>query len=238
MNLLRQLFGREDAKATQVSRMFTQVGPESSPDRRVAAAELAGTRRDMMRAALSKTLTRHGIPAAWLGSEMLMATSRGREPGMHWRLVVKHWDPRLLTHAVALQNSLVVRLLGYDPTAVDWLLGISWQFDLPDEADCPPLPQAGFWTADSRPAAPPSPAAPAVPVSAEVIAGPVRIVPPKPEPSPADAPDSVRSDLDRLLAVRDAELKRHAAGPGGTEVTEPMYLKTQPAPLGSVRRPA
>lgn len=236
MSFLKQLFGREDPKGSQASRMFTQFGSDLFQTPKAAAADLAATRRELMRTVLRKTLTRHGIPTSWIGAEMLIATARGRETGMHWRLLIKHWDTRLLTHAVALQNSLVMRLLGYDPLAADWLMGISWQFALPDEVSCPPLPQPGFWTAEQRPdsvaeaiddeAAEPS---------ADVIAGPVRVAAPAP-PAAEDDRDSVRHDLDKLLAIRDAELKRHAEQYGPSEATQPMYLATEPQPLTPARR--
>jgi hypothetical protein len=235
MSFIRQLFGRDDGKAAQASRMFTQFGSDLFQNPKAAAAELAGARREMMRTVLRKTLTRHGIPGEWIGAEMLVASARGREPGMHWRLLVKHWDPRLLTHAVALQNSLIVRLLGYDPLAADWLMGISWQFALPDEAPCPPMPQPGYWTAEHRPAATGAPEQPREQASGDVIAGPVRIASPRPAGRPRTAAqeerDSVRQDLDQLLAIRDAELERHADQYGPTEATQPMYLKTEPQPL-------
>lgn len=224
MSFLRQLFGRDDPKAAQASRMFSQFSPEMAADPRALAAELTAMRRDMMRAVLRKTLTRHGIPASWIGAEMLVATARGREAGMHWRLLIKHWDPRLMTHAVALQNSLVVRLLGYDPLAADWLMGISWQFALPDEAHCPPMPQAGFWTADQRRADARRPVQ-AADAAGDVIEGPARIAPAR--AAAADCKDSVRHDLDMLFAVRDAELKRHAMQSGSADATQPMYLQTQ-----------
>lgn len=232
MSFLRQLFGRADPKAAQASRMFSQFSPEMAADPRSSAAELASMRRDMMRAVLRKTLARHGIPASWIGAEMLVATARGREAGMHWRLLIKHWDPRLLTHAVALQNSLVVRLLGYDPLAADWLMGISWQFALPDEAACPPMPQPGYWTAEQRRMEARQPLA-AASAAGDVIEGPVRIA--APPAGSWDAKDSVRHDLDQLFAVRDAELQRHAAETGAADATRPMYLPTQPSALRASR---
>ena len=231
MSFLRQLFGRDDPKAAQASRMFSQFSPDMAADPRASSAELASMRRDMMRAVLRKTLTRHGIPASWIGTEMLVATARGREAGMHWRLLIKHWDPRLLTHAVALQNSLVVRLLGYDPLAADWLMGISWQFALPDEAKCPPMPQPGYWTAEHRRQEARQPAE-VTAAAGDVIEGPVHIATPH---GASEAKDSVRHDLDKLFAVRDAELKRHAAEGSNPDATRPMYLPTQPQPLRPVR---
>jgi hypothetical protein len=234
MSFLKQLFGREERTGVQASRMFSQFSTDLFRNDKAAAADIAATRRELMRAVLRKTLTRHGIPGAWIGAEMLVATARGREPGMHWRLLVKHWDPRILTHAVALQNSLVMRLLGYDPLAADWLMGISWQFALPDEVSCPPMPQPGFWTADQRPAA----ASRAAPVddepeeaSGDVIAGPVNVGAAARQQLDDDERESVRRDLDQLLAIRDAELKRHTNEYGPSESTEPMYLKTEPQPL-------
>ena len=236
MSFLRKLFGREAPRAAQAARTSSPFSPDMAADPRSSAAELASMRREMMRAVLRKTLTRHGIPTSWIGAEMLVATARGRESGMHWRLLIKHWDPRLLTHAVALQNSLVTRLLGYDPLASDWLMGISWQFDLPDEAQCPPMPQAGFWTAEHRSAQTRQPV-PVAGAAGNIIEGPVRI--PTPPAQSVDAKDSVRHDLDKLFAARDAELKRRAAESGSPEATRPMYLPTQPQALrpGRPREP-
>lgn len=230
MSFLRHLFGRDVVKAPQAS-TFSRLAPDATADFRPSAAGLAASRRELMRAVLRKTLTRHGIPAAWVDADMLVATSRQRDSGMHWRLLIRHWDPRLLTHAVALQNALVMRLLREDPLAADWLMGVSWQFALANEAGCPALPQPGFWTADPRPdAAVPSPAPdPAEDGAAEVIAGPVRIT--TTAGLGAEAKDSVRQDLDKLLAVRDAELQRHGDTATGLEPTRPMYLPTQPLPL-------
>jgi len=240
MGFLKQLFGREDSKLPQASRLFLPGSSMPSQDQKTTAAEISNGRRELLHSVLRNTLARHGIPASWLGAEMLVATSRGRETGMHWRLLVRHWEPRLLTHMVALQNSLVTRLLSQDPLAADWLTGISWQFALPDEAACPALPQPGYWTADPRPA--PAAVAPDRRSGADVIAGPVRITTPQSAPAAAqpeatpDSADSVRHDLDRLLAVRDAEMKRHAQAHGSSEPTQPMYLRTEPQPLEALRR--
>ena len=66
--------------------------------------------------------------------------------------------------------------------------------------------------------------------SGDVIAGPVRIADPAPE---VDPEADVKADLERLFAVRDAEIKlnsqRQAAG--HADKTQPMYLNTEPQPL-------
>ena len=230
MSFIRQLLGIPPAKGpNSASRTHSQLSPATSPPSRSSATE-AGTRRELLRVVLRNTLNRHGIPTAWIGAEMLLATSRGREPGIHWRLVIKHWDPRLLTHAVALQNALIVRVLAFDPLAAGWLMGISWQFSLADESVCPPMPHPGIWTSEAREQEAESGAAEPAGGSGDVIAGPVRIA----DPAPAVDPEAdVKADLERLFAVRDAEIKlnsqRQAAG--HADKTQPMYLNTEPQPL-------
>jgi hypothetical protein len=234
MSFLRQLFGREARTSPPASRMFTNYPAEEAGSRRKASSEQGSARRELLRNVLRKTLNRHGIPPSWIGAEMLVTTSRGRESGMHWRLLVKHWDARLMTHSVALQNSLILRLLNHDPTAAEWLMGISWQYALADEAGCPPMPYPGFWTAEPAIDAEDEAPAEAPGGSGDVIAGPVRIATPEAAPAPVkDSSDSVRSDLDKLLAIRDNELKsdEERFRAAGLDATQPMYLKTEPVPL-------
>jgi hypothetical protein len=227
MSFLKQIFGGQ-AKANS-----SRVSSQMLATQQAAAASTTTARRELLKAVLRNTLNRHGIPAAWIGADMLVATTRGREPGIHWRLLVRHWDPRLMTYAVALQNSLIVRTMSADPLASDWLMGISWQFVLPDEDVCPPMPHPGWWTAAPTAAAS-GIADDATGGSADVIAGPNRQgADADPEPSAADAAADVRSDLERLFAVRDAELRQNAErlAAAGMEPTEPRYLKTEPQPL-------
>jgi hypothetical protein len=238
MSFLKQIFGVSGKGGNSTSRTHSVLSPDAPPSR--SAASDSSTRRELLRVVLRNTLSRHGIPTTWISAEMLMATSRGREPGIHWRLVIRHWDPRLLTHAVALQNALIVRVLAFDPLAAQWLMGISWQFNLPDESLCPPLPHPGTWTSAPRPAEDRESDAPAQPAggSGDVIAGPVRI-PGAPRPQTGIEDDEVRADLERLFAVRDAELALHSSRTS-SDATQPMYLKTEPQPLEgdpSSRRP-
>jgi len=196
MSFLRQIFGLQ---AKNLSKTHTRPS---------AAASTAGSQRELLRLVLGNTLTRHGIPPEWIGAEMLRATLPDRKTGIHLRLLIRHWDPRLLPHTVALQNSLIVRLLTFDVDASKWLMGVSWQFALPDESACPPMPQPGWWTAEAQPDQG------EIPVAA----------------SAASAPSAaIRSDLERLLAIRDNGLAATGQGEaGGTAATQPAYTKTQP----------
>ena len=178
-------------------------------------------RRELLRVTLRETLRRHGIPLAWIGADMLTATSRTGQTGIHWRLSIRHWDPRLMTYVVALQNRLISRLQMVDPMAETWLMGVSWQVAVPDESACPALPHPGSWTAPATHSPTGRREGPASGGSADVIAGPVRI---------EEGAGAVKSDLDRLMAARDADfLANNAPAPGADGATEPMYLKTEPA---------
>jgi len=184
----------------------------------------------LLRVVLRDTLQRHGIPPSWISAETLLATSRQRQSGIHWRLSIHHWDTRLLTHGVALQHALIRRLMGFDPMAADWLMGISWQYALHDDSHCPPMPHPGTWTSDPQPET--AEAKPESPPDdgAGVIAGPVLIASAAVAQTPVDA---AREDLEKLFAIRDADLKRHADTDAGTAgaPTRPAYIATEPAGL-------
>jgi hypothetical protein len=107
------------------------------------------------------------------------------------------------------------RLLALDPLAQAWLSGFSWQFALEDASACPSLPHPGSWT--QPPAAEPSDHAPVAPATRPggIIEGPTMM--PKPI-------DEVRADLERLLAVRDHDLKRHGEGADHFAPTRPAGL--------------
>jgi hypothetical protein len=186
----------------------------------------SASRRELLRTVLRDTLNRHGIPAAWITGETLVTTSRTREQGIHWRLVVNHWDPRLLVHGVSFQQSLIKRVTTFDPMASAWLMGISWQFALADESVAPPMPHPGTWT--SEPIAPTAAPKPVVPTggSADVIAGPVRIAEQAAEPASREGRQASKAELDQLFAARDADFQRHSEGDGGSQ-----YQPTEPAKL-------
>jgi hypothetical protein len=193
----------------QASAQPSSAGPNSSQ----MNVSSQGNRRELLRVVLRDTLRRNGIPTEWITAETITAMSRTREPGVLWRLTIKHWDERLPNHLVAIQNALITRLYAFDPMAQDWLTGIAWQFALADESVCPPMPHPGSWTAAPR-------AAEAVPAAAQnsgdVIAGPVSIESPS---------GDVKADLERLMSVMDAQYhgSETAAGRG--------YAATEPAKL-------
>ena len=221
MSIGEWLFGRKPATRASQPQSQSQMATSNSIMPANAGAVQLATRREMLRVVLRDTLNRHGIPAAWITAEMLVSTSRTRESGIHWRLSIKHWDPRLPVHTVAFQNNLIKRVMAFDPLATNWLMGISWQFSVDDESACPPMPHPGLWTSE-----PPRPKAAEVNApaggSAGVIAGPVRI-----GGGESDAAgSSAKEDLERLFAVRDADMQRHAE-----DTPRPVFQATEPSKL-------
>ncbi|TWO69423.1 hypothetical protein FN976_19235 [Caenimonas sedimenti] len=166
-------------------------------------------RKDLLRMVLRETMTRNGIPLAWIGADMLRTTGRGgRDAGIHVRLLMHHWDPRLLVHGVAFEQNFYKRVVAMDPLATNWLMGISWQYAMDDQSSCPMLPHPGSWTAMPSDHTESSAAAVA---GGDVIAGPVTI---------QRSTDEVKADLERLLSVRD-NAKRP---PEDFAATQPIQL--------------
>jgi len=170
-------------------------------------------RKDLLKLVLREALTRNGIPQVWLAADMLRTTSPKREQGVHVRFLVRVWEPRLLEFGPALEREFVQRLLLLDPQASNWLMGFSWQFALPENFVTPPMPHPGTWTAAAPRDADPRGAPHTKP--GDIIEGPVVI------PRPAE---DVRADLERLLAARDDDMKRHAQGGDNFAATRPATL--------------
>lgn len=137
MNFIARLLGRQ-AQA--------QVPTLAS----TALTSRDATRRELASMALRDTLRKHGIPQGWIAGEASPVLTARKERGVHLRLVLRHWHPALPSCLVALQKSIAGRLHRLDPLSCDWLVGISWKFELADETACPALPQPTYWD-DARP---------------------------------------------------------------------------------------
>src|SRR5438067_10195278 len=213
MSFFQRLFGASRPPASVPSsapESQTHSHLSSGASQRIAASQNT-TRREMLRVVLRETLQRLGIPVQWIGAECLTATSRKGERGVHCRLLVKHWDARILTHGVAIQQALIKRVMAFDPTSPTWLNGVSWQFALPDESACPPLPHPGSWTSEPH-GTHQAHEAPDAAAGTGIIEGPVRIAAVARHSAPASDADAARADLDRLLAVRDADFRQYTSG--------------------------
>ncbi|NML48423.1 hypothetical protein HHL11_32050 [Ramlibacter sp. G-1-2-2] len=204
---LLAFFRRSGTPASKASESPTSAGPESSTSR--------GSRKDLLRLVLRDSLFRNGIPAAWLTAEVLRAARQGQQTGLHMRLVLRHADPRLPLHAVALERDLLARLRALDPSADTWFSGFSWSFAFADHVGREPLPHPSTWTAPPPERAQPSKAARETRPGADVIEGPVVI---------QRKSEDARADLERLLALRDDDLRRQVGGDGAFAATSPGGL--------------
>jgi hypothetical protein len=138
---LKRLFGLNGhAPAPPVSTRSPHEGPSTIEDGSANAL-----RRQLIQVLLQDSMRRHGIPAGWLDCQMLLVSSRSRGEGMYLRLIIKHWDIRLLTYALAFQKSLMVDITRFEPHADQWLYGISWQIDCGDSCPYTSLPDRHVW---------------------------------------------------------------------------------------------
>jgi len=213
MGLMDRLLGRSPAGATHVSATAAAQGQPST------LGSQQSVRKELARLALREALLHSGIPPRWIRSEPLTTAAPGREAGVHVRLVLQHWDARLMLHAVALQDAIEKRIQALDPEAEQWMMGLSWQFALDDVSGCPALPHPGSWTAGPS-EAPAAPAANSRSADAHASTAPVYGQPGGRE---------TRAELERLLSVRDAQFDSDEEGGDGFGKTQPMpFEKTQP----------
>jgi hypothetical protein len=192
--------GASRAGANSKPPASTQFAPSQAASSRDPATSAHAVRKEVLKLVMRETLNRSGIPENWLSADLLRTNSARREQGIHVRLLLRHWDPRLLQHGVALEQEFYKRLLALDPLAPSWLMGFSWQFAMEDVSACPPLPHPGSWTnppqaeaGDDKPTT----------RAGDIIEGPVMI---------PQTQDEVRADLERLLALRDDDMKKHGDG--------------------------
>lgn len=172
MELMKRLFGADEGTGSVPM-------PIASADMAQDFAAQLPTRRELLRVRTRNTMRLCGIPEGWIEPQVLLEPEGGRT-FLHLRLVVRHWDERLLRYAVAFQTRLMTEIERIDPQARQWLLSIVWCFPLDMDCPYPELPQPSAW----------------------IDAKPVQA-----EPVPTEL-DDVQSDLARLLAVRDAEMAR------------------------------
>ncbi len=201
------------------------------------------TRRHLVQVLLRDAMRKYGIPLPWIDCQMLLVSSRSRGPGMYVRLVVRHWDDRLLKYAFAFQNALMEEITRFEPGAAQWLHGISWQLEVAQTCPNPTMPDKSYWADPVRPPAsarPPRSAPLAslapLPAAATASAAPmpaVAAVPPAQpaalvaRPAPVSAADAdAMKDLERLFRIRDQEL-----GQPSDSNSAVGYEATRPSPL-------
>ncbi len=205
------------------------------------------TRRQLVQMMLRDGLRKHGIPAGWVECRILVVNSRSRGQGLYLNLVMRHWDMLLLTYAHAFQQQLLSAIHEFEPQASVWLHGISWELDVGDSCPYLDMPDPSIWLdilASDKPAGRPGatvprprakPAAPPeftpMPVSAAAAPAPVAMAESAPTAAVAPAAPAggeedadVLRDLERMFAIRDANIKQQAfadTAPVDFQNTEP-----------------
>ncbi len=199
MDLIKRLFGGGNkpdlATPSQIDGLPENVAIDVNAQ--------ASKRRELVRVLTRDTLRATGIPESWVESHILLELSRGGQPFIHLRLIVKHWDDRLLKYAVAFQRRLMAEIAQFEPNVREWLLSITWQYEVGDACPYLDMPEAASWASRVTPAAPVAPLVPAKPV------------PPR---------DELQEDLALLYAVRDADL----AAPASHTADAPAAPKSAP----------
>lgn len=149
---INQLFGVK----SQPKRTAASAPPPSPPESQGSVPGEEGSvnavRQQLIQVLVRDTARRAGIPAQWLDCQMLLTASRSQGAGMYVRLIMKHWDLRLLTYAAAFQKALMADIMRFEPRANEWLYGISWQLDGGDSCPHQDLPDPAIWAHAPSPA--------------------------------------------------------------------------------------
>lgn len=115
--------------------------------------------RELVRVVLKDTLRQHGVPAGWLGCEVLVSPKRVSDEDLIVQLVILKWNEALLRYAPALERQLLLDLDRFDPTVNHSQYMVSWRF-APD-CGCPSMemPDPKFWAQAAHPVSAPEPVA-------------------------------------------------------------------------------
>ena len=179
----------KDSGGGRVSK--TVAGDSRTPDASIEDNSDNSIRKQLVQVVLRDCLRRHGIPVRWIECRMMVTESRSRGPGLYVRLVMRHWDERLMLYAFAFETQLRAAITQFEPQADTWLHGMSWQLDL--QASCPYLdmPDPTSWT-------------PSVPLIPEVPEDPPELIGAQEDEEKEVLQDL--QDLQRMFAARDVDL--------------------------------
>lgn len=140
MDLMKRLFGAtRQVEQAPPSQLDAQL-PTKLPN----PESLAATRRELVRVMARDTQRAAGVPDGWIEIQVMLELSRG-QTFVHLRLVVRHWDERLIRHQVAFQRRVLQEVERFEPDARQWIGSITWLY--PDDSDCPHLemPDPAVW---------------------------------------------------------------------------------------------
>ena len=184
------------------------------------------SRGQLVQVLLRDLVRKSGVPQGWIQCQIQVMNSRTRGQGIYVRLVVKHWDERLMKYAFAFQKALLTEIVQFEPKAAVWLQGITWQLEVASTCPLTELPDAEFWQSPTI--------TPALFDQFEIVPLPANLLlQGKPQAvlspisAPADLQDETAQDLERLFAIRDNELANLEKG----DLLVAGYESTEPSPL-------
>lgn len=123
------------------------VPPQPAPD--ALANQLSSSQREMVRLTLLTVLKRQGIPANWIGVELMSIRTPHHASALFLQLEVLKWHDALMQYAAALQQELLEGFKRFDPDTNSSKYLFGWKFS-PD-CGCPhtKLPEASFWQSNA-----------------------------------------------------------------------------------------
>ena len=147
LQTIKNIFGKD--------RESQDSGPASTSNEALTRGPTSGvggtaSRKQMLAIVLRETLLRNTVPSGCVGMEFFrtMDRSGARTDGIHVRLVLRDLHEELAGRIVALERDFRRRLTAIDWRAAEWLQGVSWQLELPEEQEA-----ADAGTAANDPAA-------------------------------------------------------------------------------------
>ncbi len=209
-----RLPGHADAQVSRFSESPTTIEDNSE----------IGMRSQLIHVLLRDALRRYGMPAQWIECQILQVSSRRLGNGMFVRLIVKHWDERLMQHLMAFEKAYLTDLKRFEPNASQWLHGISWQIQPLNACPYTTMPDKTFW--QNAPSAHPLKAQASAPALAAAVGGADKPAFEATRPILEDERDQALSDIQRLFAIRDQEIAQSSKNSGHSD-----YPPTEPSPL-------
>ena len=159
------------------------------------------TRGQLVQVLLRDLVRKSGMPSGSVQCQIQVIKSRTRGQGIYVRLVVKHWDERLMKYAFAFQKALLTEIVLYEPKAATWLHGIAWQLEVANSCPFTELPGPSFWqesVASTQVAEPVDPF--------DIIPLPANAVVAAPKPVPAKLTEPVLPELSIAATLAAAPL--------------------------------
>ena len=131
--------------------------PQPAPDALVN--QLSSSQREMVRLTLLTVLKRQGIPANWIGVELMPIRTPHHASALLLQLEVLKWHDALMQYVAILQQELLEGFKRFDPDANPSKYLFGWKFS-PD-CGCPHtrMPDPSFWQNNATSAAAPKAAA-------------------------------------------------------------------------------